>query len=143
MPIRFRCVSCDKLMGISRRKAGSRVRCPACASEVVVPNEAGDPPTAPASQPPLFERSEFRNLFEFPAWNKLESNKAAPADVAPPNGDAAGQSESSAVASKFEPNRPSPGAMLVTRGQLLRVYVLLAFALAVAFAFGVIVGRTW
>jgi hypothetical protein len=38
MPIRFRCGNCNQLMGISRRKSGSLVRCPACAAQVLVPH---------------------------------------------------------------------------------------------------------
>ena len=37
MPIRFRCVYCDKLLGISRRKAGAVVHCPGCAKQLKVP----------------------------------------------------------------------------------------------------------
>jgi phage FluMu protein Com len=66
MPIRFRCAYCNQLLGIAHRKAGTVVRCPTCAGQVVVP----DPNTAnvekPAPQPagaPLFERSDFDELF--------------------------------------------------------------------------------
>jgi len=37
MPIRFRCVYCDKLLGIARRKAGAVVNCPHCAEKLIVP----------------------------------------------------------------------------------------------------------
>lgn len=37
MPIRFRCVYCDKLLGIARRKAGAVVGCPHCGEKLVVP----------------------------------------------------------------------------------------------------------
>src|SRR2546423_5150399 len=37
MPIRFRCAYCNQLMGMARRKAGTIVRCPKCAGEVIVP----------------------------------------------------------------------------------------------------------
>jgi phage FluMu protein Com len=39
MPIRFRCTSCRKLLGIARRKAGTVVKCPDCESELIVPTE--------------------------------------------------------------------------------------------------------
>lgn len=43
MPIRFRCVYCDQLLGIARRKAGTVVKCPNCAGQLIVPPEhAGD-----------------------------------------------------------------------------------------------------
>src|SRR5207253_599174 len=41
MPIRFRCAYCNQLMGIARRKAGTVVRCPKCAGQVVVPHPEG------------------------------------------------------------------------------------------------------
>jgi hypothetical protein len=58
-------------MGIARRKAGTMVRCPSCASQVTVPNlpaekPADRPARAPASSepaPPIFERSDFDELF--------------------------------------------------------------------------------
>lgn len=37
MPIKFRCAYCNQLLGIARRKAGTVVRCPNCAGQVVVP----------------------------------------------------------------------------------------------------------
>ena len=37
MPIRFRCVYCDKLLGIAKRKAGAVVNCPQCGQPLIVP----------------------------------------------------------------------------------------------------------
>lgn len=37
MPIRFRCTHCRQMLSISRRRAGSSVRCPACDGELIVP----------------------------------------------------------------------------------------------------------
>ena len=37
MPIRFRCVYCDKLLGIGERKAGQEVTCPKCKGRMRVP----------------------------------------------------------------------------------------------------------
>ena len=34
VPIRFRCAYCNQLMGISRRKAGTVVRCPTCSGRL-------------------------------------------------------------------------------------------------------------
>lgn len=36
-PIKFRCYQCGKLLGISRQKSGSVVRCPQCRTDLVVP----------------------------------------------------------------------------------------------------------
>jgi hypothetical protein len=46
MPIRFRCAYCNQLMGIARRKAGSVVKCPKCAGEIIVPTPEGNEPGA-------------------------------------------------------------------------------------------------
>src|SRR5262249_12451157 len=63
MPIRFRCAYCNHLFGIARRKAGTVVRCPTCAGQVVVPSvEAGGGRPEPGNAP-LFERSDFDDLF--------------------------------------------------------------------------------
>jgi hypothetical protein len=72
VPIRFRCAYCNQLMGISRRKAGTVVRCPTCSGQVVVPNPDNDSPAPPApgpaaaspgkAGPDLFEQSDFDEL---------------------------------------------------------------------------------
>lgn len=51
MPIKFRCVHCRQLLGISRGKAGQPVDCPACGRTVRVPNLDGK--TAPVASPGL------------------------------------------------------------------------------------------
>ena len=67
MPIRFRCVYCNQLLGIAHRKAGTVVRCPTCAGQVVVPAteaaaEAQNGPAGP-SEPFLFEENDLDQLF--------------------------------------------------------------------------------
>lgn len=42
MPIRFRCVYCDTLLGIARRKSGTVVKCPSCAGQLIVPSPEAD-----------------------------------------------------------------------------------------------------
>lgn len=37
MPVRFRCVYCNQLLGIARRKAGTVVRCTNCEGQIIVP----------------------------------------------------------------------------------------------------------
>jgi hypothetical protein len=37
MPIKFRCVYCEQLLGIARRKAGTVVKCPNCEGQLIVP----------------------------------------------------------------------------------------------------------
>jgi phage FluMu protein Com len=74
MPIRFRCAYCNQLLGIARRKAGQVVRCPTCAGQVVVPSpeEVGEEANAEAGAPgapgpPVFERSDFDEVFQVPS----------------------------------------------------------------------------
>lgn len=43
MPIRFRCVYCNQLLGISRRKAGNVVRCTNCGGQIIVPDAEPQP----------------------------------------------------------------------------------------------------
>src|SRR5437867_7854768 len=89
MPIRFRCAYCNQLMGISRRKAGTVVRCPSCSGQVVVPNPASEPtekPQAPA-QPELFERSNFDELFDDAAGGKRIPARPAAAAAPRPTPD--------------------------------------------------------
>lgn len=98
MPVRFRCVYCDQLLGIARRKAGTVVKCPNCAGQLIVPAPEGDDdpsdpdsPTAAADDAPpkkapppertetapapagdgglLFERNDFDELLK-PALEK-------------------------------------------------------------------------
>jgi hypothetical protein len=54
MPIRFRCVYCNQLLGISRRKAGTIVRCTSCEGQLIVP-EPSDAPTEGGSDEPSVE----------------------------------------------------------------------------------------
>ncbi len=48
MPIRFYCPYCDRLLGISGRRAGAVVECPSCHGKVGVPLEE---PSARAERP--------------------------------------------------------------------------------------------
>ena len=45
MPIKFRCVYCEQLLGIARRKAGTETTCPRCGEVLTVP--AQDEPAEP------------------------------------------------------------------------------------------------
>ncbi len=84
MPIRFRCVYCNQLLGIAHRKAGTVVRCPTCAGQVVVPTtdtaDAGPQDPSGSGEPFLFEQNDFDQIF----------TPAAP--VAPPSRTANGAS---------------------------------------------------
>jgi len=167
MPIRFRCAYCNQLLGIARRKAGTVVRCPTCAGQVVVPAGEGseEEEKAPANQP-LFERSDFDELFNngpaaegggpartarAPAPQGAGRGTAAPAQPAPPPAEVWGTHADPDVevepigvprggaVSSFEPPR-SPGIVLSpAKATILTVVVVVG--LAVAFAAGLLVGR--
>lgn len=59
MPIRFRCAYCNQLMAISRRKAGTVVRCPTCAGQVVVPDPGQAEAAEEKAAAEVFERPDF------------------------------------------------------------------------------------
>ena len=50
MPIRFRCSACQQVLSVSSRKAGQKVRCPACQAALKIPT-----PGAPAESQPTEE----------------------------------------------------------------------------------------
>jgi phage FluMu protein Com len=156
MPIRFRCAYCNQLLGIARRKAGQVVRCPTCAGQVVVPSpdevgeeedvEAGAP-SVPS--PPVFERSDFDEVFHAPA----------PAPPAPPLPITEGPGHGSAAydVEPFDPGprpppaapplpRPPPPAFNPPQGIVLSpakatvLTVVWIVSVAVAFGIGLLVG---
>jgi hypothetical protein len=171
MPIRFRCAYCNQLLGIARRKAGTVVRCPTCAGQVVVPSaDAADAADEPQQQGerPLFERSDFDDLFNNPqpvAGSAEQPTAGAPAPkkktgvtaagtAAPPapapapeeawgtHADPAVEAEPvgrSGAVPVFEPPRQQGIVLSPAKATILTVVVVVG--LAVAFAAGLLVGR--
>jgi hypothetical protein len=167
MPIRFRCAYCNQLLGIARRKAGTVVRCPTCAGQVVVPATDGGEDPKPEGNAPLFERSDFDDLFSNPKPSRHDdeprtaggpakgggAGTAAPPAPAPAHDPAWGThadpdvavepiglpSRSGPASAFTAPVRP-PGIVLSpARATVLTVVVVVG--LAVAFAAGLLVGR--
>ena len=68
MPIRFRCVYCDKLLGIARRKAGAVVNCPQCQQPLIVPNAGARAGTdrVRRGRDKLFERDDLVDMLGNP-----------------------------------------------------------------------------
>ena len=141
MPIRFQCQACGQLLSIATRKAGTRVECPKCGSEVTVPG--GEPAPVPRSRaqpavatqarpaavsrevadPPLFERSDFDRLLEPDVRRAAEAAKREPPSVA-------------AVVES-----PATGdGIYVSRGALVVVGFLTAVLVVLAFVVGFLVG---
>jgi len=163
MPIRFRCGNCNQLLGISRRKAGTVVRCPTCATEVVVPHQDNAPARIEGTSPtednggaaPIFEGSDFGKLFE-PAAEPAQPATRAVAAPAPPPTAAAGPPPDWKPANEFafdvEPvsvtgvpaAARSPAAraqgIVVTPGWATILAVVVIILLALAFALGLGVG---
>ncbi|HZT82816.1 MAG TPA: hypothetical protein VFA26_21475 [Gemmataceae bacterium] len=150
MPIRFRCAYCNQLLGISRRKAGTVVRCPTCAGQVVVPatgQEEAPAPEAAGTEQPLFERSDFEEVLKGSSGDRPAAvQMPAPAAM----GGFGGQRVQAAPVAA--PPAAPPGASLQpgalppvgivlspTKATVLTVVGILALALA--FGAGVLVGR--
>jgi hypothetical protein len=157
MPIRFRCVFCNQLMGISRRKAGTVVRCPVCASPVTVPAQAeeeavvrapksGKARPAPEPAPPIFERSDFDEAFN-PSLKRAGPERSAPeprpfefeAAVPPP----LAVPEKDDALSEAAPSVGQAAGLVVTRKLAMRLGVAAVAALALAFALGLWLGQSW
>lgn len=156
MPIRFRCAYCNQLMGISRRKAGTVVRCPTCAGQVVVPPEndlAEPPPGAPGKTgPDLFERSDFDDVLR-PGGAAAPPVTVSGGVAGPPTGAWGTHAEPmlnieraphpAGIAlpadSVGEPLMP-PGLVL-TQGRLAVAAVVGVLLLGLAFVGGVLVGK--
>jgi hypothetical protein len=157
MPIRFRCAYCNQLMGIARRKAGSVVRCPKCAGQVVVPlpdqydEEGTDNPQAlanpPAGQPQeregkLFEQSDFEKLLD-------ESPAAGPQVIQPPPISGAGIHGAFADAGLPEyeavplgPMKSTSRGIFLTSGVLAVVSALIVVLIGMAFFLGLLLGKS-
>jgi hypothetical protein len=158
MPVRFRCVYCNQLLGISRRKAGTIVRCTSCEGQLIVPDpsdaategagpdgpvpqpNAGDSPKteAAAGQPGgVFEDSEFDAFLE-----PLNGGAAGPAVASPP---APSARRSAATSPPPRPPAPPPGppndvALTLSRRGVTIAVVSAVLGLGLAFAGGLWLG---
>ncbi len=146
MPIRFRCAYCNQLMGIAKRKAGSVVRCPKCAGQVIVPHPGpgaaapgpanGPQGPPPAAGPALFERSDFGQLFQ----------PGPPAPPPPVNPGAFPQPVPAVPEGVYDveplgsPEALGPGLFL-TPTKLTVVSVAIVILLGLAFFLGFLLGR--
>src|SRR5438132_6458859 len=163
MPIRFRCAYCNKLLGIARRKAGTVVRCPTCAGQVVVPTvETNEPEGRPGEEKQLiFERSDFDELLNqdgtepSPAGKKPtlvaageEPIAIASAAAAPAKTWGAQAEPSSKVQHVLTAPIPPPAeadvhsvdGVFISRGKATLLMLLAIRAIALAFGGGVLAG---
>jgi DNA-directed RNA polymerase subunit RPC12/RpoP len=143
MPVRFRCVYCNQLLGISRRKAGTVVRCTNCEGQIIVPEAepemqavaAGQANAAGAKehQPlpnDLFERNDLDALlrpfdFDHPEPVLPPAEPKAPPSPAPP--------------SLEELNTAAEAWAAPTRKKLFAAYWLISVIIALAIGF--LIGR--
>jgi phage FluMu protein Com len=151
MPIRFRCAYCNQLMGIAHRKAGTVVRCPNCAGQVVVPrpeNAASAPDTVKPgdeARPPLFERHDFEEALSSAAGG-AESGDSASQVVPPPL--FSGKTFEPAYnvdRLDFPTNLPKPTAppgIFLSRMMVTILIAALILLLTAVFTVGLLVGRS-
>jgi len=131
-------------MGIARRKAGTVVRCPTCAGQVIVPN----PPEEERPEEPLFERSDFAEVLSPAALEKGASVSQSSGASSPPGswkkrGDPAYNVDQlePAPGPSAGPGAALPGFFLShTRATVLAVVIIVLLALA--FVAGLLVGRS-
>jgi hypothetical protein len=151
MPIRFRCVYCNQLLGISRRKAGTIVRCTTCEGQLIVPDpsdagtEAGSSQehgAAPPASPPaktegqggVFDAEDFDAFLE-------PLNVGGPAVASPPAPSArrAPSAQVQPPATRIE-SLPPDAALTLTRRGLTIAAAVAVLAVGLAFAGGLLVG---
>jgi hypothetical protein len=75
----FRCYQCQKLLKVSRARAGSVVRCPKCGAELVVPQVEAENPAAmnPAPDPQVDEGGFPAGLFTTEAAGSVSGDAPA------------------------------------------------------------------
>lgn len=163
MPIRFRCAYCNQLLGIARRKAGTVVRCPTCAGQILVPKleaeEAAKPPSPGGEM--VFERSDFDELLN-PASGARElageQPVVLPSAEVPPGKPPAVEAPPGAWGTHAEPafdvervpiaqaarltpaTAPGPTGIVLSPAKATLLTVALVVALVLAFGAGVLVG---
>jgi hypothetical protein len=160
MPIRFRCVYCDKLLGIARRKAGAVVNCPQCGQPLIVPNPepepaaATAPPTPPSAAGRLFEREDFEAMLQgdvtlrtpdgVPPRRARSSRGSEPAPL-PPRPFPVEQSLPAprhAEPAELAPRpRPAAGGVVLSTGVLIVLLIAALILVGGAFGAGILVGR--
>lgn len=150
MAIRFRCAYCNQLLGIARRKAGSVVRCPTCAGQVVVPStepEGTAVPQGPEQQ--VFERSDFDQVFRMPAVVPQAAASPMPAMAPAPGGAWAAPAEPAYDVERIDPREiaplpgqgPQPRTIALSSVKATVLLVTAILAVAIAFGAGFLVGR--
>ena len=128
MPIRFRCAYCSQLMGIARRKAGTVVKCPKCAGEIIVPT-----PEEPESGPEGVELPSSDEGPEEPAgeldFAATDANAATATEPAPP------------IPALPPPPPPTRVGVFLSVGTLAISVVVVILLLILMFVLGLVIGK--
>jgi hypothetical protein len=134
MPIRFRCAYCNQLMGIASRKAGTVVRCPKCAGEIIVPTPDG------TGQSPQPNDQEPANPLAFDSVNfdvtpvaSTDTNVSVPTPI-------------DLLPTDFSPNSlsnplPKRTGLFVPLGMLILSLAVIVLLLILVFTLGILIGR--
>jgi phage FluMu protein Com len=162
MPIRFRCVYCDKLLGIAKRKAGAVVNCPQCGQPLIVPTPEPEPEATAAASgsavPPkgpakLFEQDDFDVLLERdPTFRTPDAPPAPKRPKAPPAPPAVNplpprpfpvERSLPPAADPAGPPRPRArtSGIVLSTGMLVLALVVVLVLMGAAFGGGLLVGR--
>ena len=131
MPIRFRCAYCNQLMGIASRKAGTVVKCPKCAGEIIVPVPDGEQPPAPPAGPTggqAFEEDDFARYLDEPANGSTgHISTAAPPTPGPKR--------------VHVPPPPERRGLVLSWGMLIVSIIVVILLLIAMFVLGMVIGR--
>lgn len=149
MPIKFRCVYCNQLLGISRRKAGTVVRCKTCDGQLVVPDPAsaatelaedglegvGSVTKEPPPAEKLFERDDFDKVLE-----PFQFRNSSAAVASPPGAPASAKHDRPSTPTPIPSPAPTQNALSLDRRQATWAAALIVLCLGLAFAVGLWVG---
>lgn len=159
MPIKFRCVHCNKLLGIARRKAGTVVECPQCTQQLIVPTpqepEHEQESDQPTIQPEPAPKAGGQRLFEQDNFDLVLQERDAPTyrandDQAPTYAPQPFPVERHLPAPPVPapmpypaaPAPPLPSGIVLSGGKIMLLLVVIFFLLAGAFGAGIVVGKS-
>ena len=139
MPIRFRCVYCDKLLGIAKRKAGAVVDCPQCKQPHIVPTPEPEP-AASASQSSKSSSTPAHRLFEKDDFAALlddggETYRGTENELLPKD------RKTKISAPEIHPP-PEPKGIVLTTGRLVILLTVVLVLVAGAFGGGYFLGKS-
>lgn len=148
MPIRFRCVYCNQLLGIARRKAGKIVACTSCGGQLIVPEaDAGSASANPANSDArtegphvAFEQSDFDAVLESAAPNP--SAVVSPPAPPLPRLKPAPMPPPPLLAAPTTPMGDLAGKIVLSRSMVTLAAGLGVVVVGLAFAAGLLVGMS-